>query len=262
MANSGNGNSNVTNVFQNGSENDIDVRHLISTKFAIRGALGNLAMGHLLQNLQEDLFRWAGEANEKITADTKAETIYKPVDQVAYTKNNRIKLCDGFVALQCLKYNGCQIPFLYNKNRCTTTCSNGSNGQSSCGCNSCLNVVTPVIANCHSFYLDGCWVKFSPAVDDNQKIEIAAWAIPKDDEGYLMVIDKTTTALQDYIAWNVCVREGDNRAAFFEKRWYFNCRQARAWINKKTDAELREISKWWQPRAFFVARGFNNGSVW
>lgn len=250
-------NNNVTSIFQNGSENSIPIYNLISPKFAIRGALGNLGMGHLLQNLEEDLLRWAGEANEKIVADTKAATIFKPVSQTAYTKNNRVKLCDGFQSLQCLKLNGCEITFLYNKHRCTTTCSNGCG--TNCGC--CNNIVTPVIANCHSFYLDGCWVKFSPDVDDGQKVEIEAWATPKDEDGYELVISKTTTALQDYIAWNVCLREGDNRASAFEKRWYFNCRQARSWINKKTDAEIREIAKWWQPRSFFISRA-TTSAVW
>lgn len=251
--------NNNQNYILNGSENDIQLNHLISPKFAIRGALGNLGMGHLIQNLEEDLIRWVGEANEKIILNTKADTIYKPVDQVAYTKNNRVKLCDGFQALQCLKLEGCQIPFLYNKHRCASNCGN-SCGSGDCGC--CNNVVTPVVQNCHSFWIDGCWVKFSPDVADGQKVEIAAWATPKDEEGYVMVIDKTTTALQDYVAWMVCRREGDNRMGMFEKSWYFNCRQARAIINKKTDAELREISKWWQPRGFFIARGFSNGSVW
>jgi hypothetical protein len=255
-------NSNNQSVFLNGSENDISVQHLLSPKYAIRGALGNLGMGHFIQNLEEDMIRWSGEANEKIIQNTKAATIYKPVSQIAYTKNNRIKLCDGFQSLQCLKLNGCQIPFAYNKSRCTTTCSNGESGVSNCGCGSCLNVVTPVIQNCHSFYLDGCWVKFSPVVDDGWKVEIEAWATPKDEDGYVLVVDTNITAIQDYIAWMICRREGDSRMAMFEKNWYFNCRQARAILNDKTDAELREISKWWQPRGFFIARGFGNGSVW
>ena len=238
----------------NGSQNSIDINMFISPKFAIRGALGNLGMGNMIQVLEEDLLRWCGEANEKLIADTKASTIYKPVEQVAYTKNNRIKLCDGFKSLQCLKLEGCVIPFLYNKSRCTTNCSN------SCGtsCNCCGNTATTT-DNCHSFYLDGCWVKFSPDVEDGQKVEIEAWAIPTDEDGFTMVIDKTTTALQDYISWQLCRREKDNRASGFEKNWYFNCRQARAWINKKTDAEMREISRWWQPRGFFLGNGYNNG---
>lgn len=248
--------NNVTPIYQNGSENSITLYNLISPKFAIRGTLGNLAMGHLLQNLEEDLIRWTGEANEKITADTKASTIFKPVSQVAYTKNNRVKLCDGFQSLQCLKLNGCAITFLYNKHRCTTTCSNGCG--TDCGC--CGNVVTPLLPNCHSFYIDGCWVKFSPDVSDGEKVEIEAWATPKDEEGYVLVIDRTTTALQSYVAWQVCIRQGDNRAPHFEKRWYFECRQARAYINRKTDAELREIAKWWQPRSFYISNGFNSAT--
>lgn len=249
----------------NGSQNDIEVYQFISPKFAIRGALGNIAMGHLIQNLEEDLLRWAGEANEKLTADTKAATIYKPVDQIAYTKNNRIKLCDGFKALQCLKLNGCKIPFLYNKERCTTTCDNGANGCSNCGCDTCAGGTPANLASCHSFYLDGCWVKFSPEIEDGQKVEIAAWATPKDEDGYVLVIDKTTTAIQEYVAWMVCRREGDNRMGMFEKNWYFNCRQARAWINKKTDAELKEISRWWQPASFYIGNGLRttgNNSTW
>lgn len=235
----------------NGSENDINVIEFLSPKFAIRGAVGNLGMGHLIQNLEDDLIRWSGEAYEKIVMDTKAATIYKPVSQIAYTKNNRVMLCDGFKSLQCLKYNGSTIPFLYNKHRCTATCSNTCG--TGCGC--CTqNVVQPNINGCHAFYLDGCWVKFSPTVPDGQRIDIEAWAVPKDDEGYLMVIDSTITAIQDYIAWMVCRREGDNRAASFEKAWYFNCRQARAKLNKKTDAELREISRWWQPQGFHMPK--------
>ena len=55
MANEGGENSQTVSVWQNGSENDIPIRHLISPKFAVRGALGNIGMGHLIQNLEEDL---------------------------------------------------------------------------------------------------------------------------------------------------------------------------------------------------------------
>lgn len=246
---SNNTNSGYGSAFRNGSENDIDVISFASPKFAIRGALGNLGMGHLIQNLEDDLLRWVGEAYEKIVMNTKAATIYKPVSEVAYTKNNRVKLCDGFKSLQCLKLNGCKIPFLYNKHRCTATCENGCG--TSCGC--CQNIVTPNIDGCHAFYLDGCWVKFSPDVADSQKVEIEAWAVPKDDEGYILVIDTTITAIQEYVSWMVCRREGDNRMGMFEKNWYFNCRQARSILNKKTDAELREISRWWQPNGFYLS---------
>ena len=255
---SNNTNTGYGPIARNGSENDIDIINMISPKFAIRGALGNLGKGHLIQNLEEDLLRWVGEAYEKIVANTKAATIYYPVSQVAYTKNNRVKLCDGFKSLQCLKLNGCTIPFLYNKHRCTTSCSNSCG--TSCGC--CTqNVVQPNINGCNAFYLDGCWVKFSPEIADDQKVEIEAWAIPKDEEGYRLVIDTTTTAIQHYVSWMVCMREGDNRAAAFEKQWYFNCRQARATLNKKTDAELREISRWWQPQGFFLSRSIARNST-
>lgn len=236
---------------RNGRENSIEIPQLITTKFAIRGALGNLGMGHLLQNLEEDLLRWAGEAYEKITANTRAGTIYVPVSETQYVENNRVKLCTGFKALQCLKLNGCVIPFLYNKHRCTTSCNN------SCGtaCNCCGNGGGNCAINsqlCTAFYLDQCWVKFAPEAANGLKVEIEAWATPYDDEGYPLVIDKTTTAIQQYISWMVCLRQGDNRAAAFQQMWYFDCRQARSWINKKTDAELLQISKYWQPANFFI----------
>lgn len=246
-----NGNNTTTGFWSgNGSENDIDILKLVSPKFAIRGAVGNLGYGSLIQNLEDDMIRWAGEAYQKIILNTKAATIYSPVDQIAYTKNNRVKLCDGFKALQCLKLNGSIIPFLYNKQRCTQNCANTC-GTGSCGC--CVQ--SGVTTNCHAFYLDGCWVKFSPAVADGWEVRIAAWAIPLDKEGYMMVIEDTLTAIQEYLAWKICFRQGDNRAAACEKNWYYNCREARAKLNKKTDAELREIAKWWQPQGFFRGDG-------
>ena len=236
---------------RNGRENVIEHNQFISPKYAIRGALGDVGMGNLIQNLEEDLLRWVGEAYEKITANTKAATIYKPVTQVAYTKNNRVKLCDGFKALQCLKLDGCRISFLYNKHRCTSNCQNSCG--SSCSC--CSGVTPDTTPYCSSFYLDGCWVKFSPEVADGLKVEIEAWATATDDEGYPLVIDKTTTAIQKYISWKVLHREGDMRSKDFERWWYMECRQARSWINKKTDAELRAISSWWQPPGFFLPYG-------
>lgn len=246
MSNGGNFN----NAF-NGSENDIDVINLVSPKFALRGAVGDLGMEYTLQNLEPDMIRWSGEAYEKITMSTKAATIYRPVSQTAYTKNNRVKLCDGFKALQCLKLEGCQIPFLYNRHRCTVNCGN----QCGTACNCCSgSTQNNNPASCHAFYLDGCWVKFEPHVEDGLKVEIEAWATPMDSEGYQLVVESTLTAIQEYVKWKICFREGDNRAAACERNWYFNFRQARSILNKKTDAELREISKWWQPAGFYGGR--------
>lgn len=248
----------------NGRENSIDVPQFISSKFAVRGAMGDIAMGHLIQSLEDDLLRWAGEAYEKLTKNTKASTIYKPFSEIAYTQNNRVKLCAGFKSLQCLKLNGAKIPFLYEKERCTSSCDNpsGSSCGRGCGSGTYSTGASQNPNQCHHFYLDGNWIKFSPEAQDGMKVEIEGWQDARDEDGYPLIIDMTTTAIQKYISWKACHRLGDNRARDFEKWWYDDCRQARSWINKKTDAELRMISAWWQPQGFFVGRqayrGFGN----
>ena len=238
------------------STNDIEVYQMVSPKFAIRAAVGNTGFSHLLQSLQEDLVRWAGEANELIIKDTRACTIYEPIDQTAYTANGRVKLCDGFVALECLTLAGCVIPFLYKKNRCTNTCQN------SC-CSEIAPSINEAICNNHrAFTLEGCWVKIHGPVNDSEEVVIQGWKIPMDEDGYVKMIDGIpVTACTQYIAWQLCLRMGDNRASTFERIWYNRARQARAFINKKTDSEMREISKYWFPNRFTVGgRGGNNGN--
>lgn len=225
------------------TENDINIYQFVSPKYAIMGAVDDLGMGHLLQSAEDSLVRWAGEANEFIIANTKAATIYRPVSQVAYTSNSRIKLCDGFVALECLKLDGKKIDFLYQKNRCSSSCENGCSGQQGSQNYDCVH-----------FTIDGCFAKFWPNVPDGIKVEVAAWAIPYDDEGYVMVIDKTITAMQAYIRWKICHREGDRRESANKQDWWYHIRTARAAINKKTDSEMREISKWWAPRHFIIGQ--------
>lgn len=232
-------------------DSTIEINNFISSKTAIRGALGNLGMGHLIQSLEEDLLRWAGEANEKITNDTKAATIYEPFEQRGYTKNGRFNLCKGFKAIECLELSGSKIPFELNRERCTSGCKNRCGVSCSC-CGPFEGCDTGV-----KFYLDGNCIKFTPTVADGQEVFVAGYREPQDEEGYILILEKTTTANQDYIAWKICLRMGDNRASSFERNWYFGARQARAWINKKTEQEMREISAWWQPQGFSIGRRFN-----
>lgn len=226
----------------------IDINEFISSKFAIRGALGDINKGHLIQSIEDDLLRWVGEAYEKITADTKAATIYEPFETPpVYVADNRVKLPNGFKALECLTYNGQTISFLYNKSRCTSNCSNSCGTSCSCCKNPCDSAI--------KFYIDGCWIKFSPTAEMGAEVVINGYKTAVDEEGYPMIIDKCTTAIQKYVAWKVCMRDRDNRAAAYEQQWYFDCRQARSWINKKTDQEMRAISRWWQPQGFYL-RGY------
>jgi len=241
------------------TENDIEIYKFLSPKFAVRGALGNLGMGHLLQNLEDDLIRWVGEAYDYIIKDTKAETIYRPVEQVAFTKNSRVKLCDEFVAMECLTLNGCRINYLYSRDRCRGCATTMEN---SCGCG-IIAVGNPPPYNCTQFTVEGCFVKFWPQnLPDGLKVEIKAWGIPKDEDGYVLVIDQTIAAIQDYVAYKVCHRLGDRREATNRQDWYYHCKIARAAINKKTDSEMQAISQYWAPRSFYSGVNYrgNNGA--
>lgn len=237
-----------------GSENDINIYRFVSPKFAIMGAVDDLGMGHYLQSREDSLVRWAGEANELIVKDTKAQTIYRPVPQVAYTCNSRVKLCDGFVALQCLKLNGCKINYLYQHDWCANNCENGCGTGVVASC--CGGTPGNGYYQCVQFTIEGCWVKFFPDVPDGLKVEIQAWAIPYDEEGYVMVIDKTILAMQSYIKAAICHREGDRREGVNKQDWLYRVRQARASINKKTDSEMRAISQWWAPRHFIIGNHY------
>jgi len=234
---------------------EVPIYNFVSPKYAIRGAIGNLGFGHLIQNLEDEFIRWAGEANQKTTADTRAETIYTMLPTyTAFTKNGRIKLQDGMRAIECLKLNNVIINFTRAKCRCTQTCINGCSIPGTCINNCPANNCT--CGGCYTFELDGCWAKFNPSPPDGMQVCIEAWGIPYDEDGYVSMIEGSPiTAAQFYIGWQLCVRQADNRATSQMQQWLFNCRQARAYLNKPVKEDMELTGRFWNP-GFMSARHF------
>lgn len=216
----------------------IIVNNIISSKYAIRGALGNINMPNIELSISSDLERWAIEAMNLISK----KAILQPNTAKLTTKDNKIKMCDSFKALECIKLDGKIIPFVNapncKANTCTSSCSN---------CNSsCVNSGTED----YGFYIKGCYIKFINAVEDGLPATIEFWELCTDEDGNIMILEEAVLAIQEYITWMLKRKFNDQSYRDNENRWYILCKQARALINKKSDDEIKRMGKLWFPANF------------
>lgn len=194
----------------------------VSTFQPIRTAVGDLGYGNVMQGLEEDLVRWAIEAQDYIGRD-KAK---KMETKTLIVKDNKILYCADMSIIDCVSVGGILYDFK-DKHNCydhvTSSCS--------CACDSSQFVFTT----------DGCYIRFEPSLADGTEVVVKYLARPMDDNGYPMIADICVFAIQEYIKWKLCFRFGDNRTSACEGRWYALCRQARPLFNNITQRDIERI---------------------
>ncbi len=216
----------------------IIVNNIISSKYAIRGALGNINMPNIELSISSDLERWAIEAMNLISK----KAILQPNTAKLKTEDNKIKMCDTFKALECVKLDGKVIPFINAPNCQSNTCTSS--------CNNCNSSCVDSGTENYGFYIKGCYIKFINAVEDGLPATIEYWELSTDEEGNIMVLEEAVLAIQEYITWMLKRKFNDQTYRDNESRWYVLCKQARGLINKKSDDEIKRMGKLWFPINF------------
>lgn len=196
----------------------------VSTFTPIRTACGDLGISGLMQTMEEDLVRWAVEAQDLIGSESalQLKSGKFPI------KNNKIRYCADMKFIDCLQVNGHTYSFQQRNN-----CEDLVTGNCPC-------VARDVISD-RLFTSDGCFINFNEDIADGTMASIKYLARPTDDNGYPMVADVCVIAIQEYIKWKICVRTRDNRTAESQRRWYELCKQARAKYNKLTQPQIEAL---------------------
>lgn len=208
------------------AEGVVTVIEWVSPKQAIRIALGKLGYSDMMQTLEPDLIAWAVFGNDKISR----KKTYKKVEQEFEVENNAIQIGGCFKLIDCVTRNGC--PLTYDPN--------GSCGE--CVTEECCNVCR---GSSQLFIVDDCYIHFSPAIADGITIKVKGYQRPIGPDGYPLVPDVCSEAIAEYVMWQLCFRERDNRTAACEKRWYELIRQARADLRTLTQQQLERIGYRW-----------------
>lgn len=218
-----------------------NVINLISAKFAIRSALGNINMPNIATSISLDLNRWAIEGMKFVNrksilrrGDTKKLTVI----------DNKAKMCDTFKLLECLKVNGNVVPYARGNRGCSSTCSTTcpSTISSCCGEDS-IN---------YEFYIKGCWIKFTGNVEDGTMLDVEYWELETDEDGNIMIMEEAVEAIAEYISFMVKRKFNDPSYKAHEQRWYFLVKQARAEINKKSQQDIEQMGYLWKPINYII----------
>lgn len=193
----------------------------VSTFTPIRTACGDLGVSGVMQTMEEDLVRWAVEAQDFIGKENalKNEKGNFPV------KNNKIRYCADMQIIDCVSING-QLYDYEQRNECSDLVTNNC----PCAVNGSNNTRT--------FTSDGCFITFNDEIADGTMATIKYMARPMDENGYPMVADICVFAIQEYIKWKLCFKNRDNRSAECQRRWYELCRQARVQYNQLTQKQI------------------------
>jgi len=218
----------------------INTLNLVSTNFAIRSALGNINMPNIASSMSQDLNRWAVEGMSLISS----KSLLRRADPVTLkAKNNKVKMCDTFKALECVKVNGKVVPYLKGGRGCSSVTST---------CQSCNTSCCSEESFKYEFFIKGCWIKFTGSVEDGTEVTIEFWEMQTDEDGSIMIMEQAVMAIAEYIAFMVKRKFNDSSYGAHEKRWYFLCKQARAELNKITDDEIARIGLIWKPTRYSV----------
>jgi len=218
----------------------IEVPNFISANFAIRSALGNINMPNIASSLSQDLNRWAIEAAGLISK----KQLLRRADKVTLiAKNNKVKMCESFRALECVKINGKVVPYTKQKG-CSSTCTET--------CQSCVSSCCDEESFKYEFFIKGCWIKFINNVEDGTKVEVEFWETQTDEDGMFLIHEDAVLAIAEYIAFMVKRKFNDSSYGAHEKRWYFLCKQARAAMNQLSDEDIRNIGLIWKPIRYSI----------
>lgn len=202
---------------------------IISALVPVRSALVNLQRDDLAQTLQEDLIRWAMEAEAKINTGSWLEQ--KSV--CLHTSDSQVCLPNGFKVLVCLKINA-TYPTIINRIQCR--CSNGCVNASVLACDIQAKVGSKMIS-------------FSPMQEESSPVYLDYLALAIEEEtGYPMVDEDHALAISLYIQKQILYRDNDlSRYNITDGEWSKACGQARAVTNSKilTQDQMNEIGYVW-----------------
>lgn len=201
--------------------NPVEVPKFVSPFQAIRSALGKIGYNDLPQTMQPDLIEWSIEASDMISKP-KTFKIYEDDFTVC---GNKIQLDSHVLLVECASWNGRPMEYITNKgcNRCTQSSPNRC---------------------CRSeqkFWLDECYIHFKPVMPDGEIIHVEYLQRAYGADGYPMILDSCSMAISEYVCSMVCLRFNDNRYGVFDGKWKSHCQQARAGLNRLSQAQIQNL---------------------
>jgi hypothetical protein len=206
---------------------------IISSFIPIRSALVNLQRENLIQTIEEDLIRWAMEAEAKINTGSWLEQ--KSV--CLHTSNNQVCLPTDYKMLVCMKVNAI-YPTIINRVQCRCV-------------DACLNLTSCAIDI--QAKIGQKTITFMPTQDDNVPVYLDYMALAVEEEtGYPMIDEDHAYAVSLFIQKQILYRDNDlSRYNITDGEWKLACGQARAATNSKllTQDQLNEIGYVWYNNA-------------
>lgn len=205
----------------------VSIPRYISTKQAIRTALGKIGYATEMQRLEPDLIDWSIEASDYIS---------RPRTLIAYDddfviENNRIPIRREWQMIDCISIQGVPLLFKFTKG-----CSDSIlTKESKCRC--CKGV------QAFTFDNNSCFIHFTPAIKDGICAHIEWIQRPIGEDGYPLVLDVCSPAISEYVASMVCLRFRDNRYEIWNQKWLNHCRWARTELNRIQQQQLEGIGE-------------------
>lgn len=209
------------------AEGAIIIPRFVSPKQPIRLALGKLGYSNLMQTLEPDLIAWSIEAQDLIS---KKKTM-QPTTMEVTVENNQVPHCSDWLLIDAVKTKS-GYPLTYK----------GGGSVAGCVTDNCKKVCC---GSDQGFTVDTCYTSFTPAMADGATLDITYYKRPTDSEGYPMIAEVCVLAVTEYIKWQLCFRQGDNRHRDCERRWLILCKQARGLLNVWTRKKLSDLGYVW-----------------
>jgi hypothetical protein len=227
----------------------VAVNNIVSSNFAIAGALQNINMPNIAVSEGSALRRWAAEAMRFVSS----KGIFKQGSKRAEVSNNKIKVCDNFKGVECVKVNGKVIPH-QNNSPCAPS---KQEGFASCGCSSnspdLISQCDPDMSQ-YSFFVQGCYIKFNHSVPDGTIVDVVYWELNTDEDGYVMIFEEAVPAIQEYIAWQLLRKYNKQPQELYHRRWNELVLVVRADLNKISNEELKKMGLLWLPHKLTAPR--------
>lgn len=202
--------------------NPFPVQKFVSPLQAIRSALAKIGYNDLPQSLQPELIEWAIEASDMIC---KPKTFKIESDDFVVC-GNKIQLGQQVLLVNCASYNGQPMELISNRG-CSNRCTQNSKNRC-CRSN-------------QKFYLDECYIHFKPTLEDGSVVHVEWLQRAYAADGYPLILDNCNMAISEYIASIICARFNDNRYALWDSKWQKHCLQARAEVNRITQAQVEAL---------------------
>ena len=202
--------------------NPATIQRFVSPKQAIRTALGKIGYADLMQTLQDELIEWSIEASDMIS---KPKT-FKIVSDEFTVCGNKIELCQNVLLVNCASYRGQPMELISNKG-CSGRCTGNSKNRC-CRSN-------------QQFYLDESYMHFKPSIEDGEIVHVEYLQRAYGADGYPLILDSCNMAISEYVASIVCARFKDNAYALWNEKWERHVVQARAELNRITQAQVEAL---------------------